>query len=79
MDQKLTARQHEVMSLRFWEDQTQVQIAERLAISQPTVNQHLTGKRRNGKKIGGANINKHFEGRAPLTAERFLEVLRQKQ
>jgi DNA-binding CsgD family transcriptional regulator len=54
MDEKLTARQHEVMSLRFWEDQTQAQIAERLAISQPTVNQHLTGKRRDGKKIGGA-------------------------
>jgi len=54
MDEKLTVRQHEVLSLRIWEDQTQVQIAERLAISQPTVNQHLTGKRRNGKKIGGA-------------------------
>ena len=54
MDETLTARQHEVMCLRFWENQTQVQIAERLAISQPTVNQHLTGKRRNGKKVGGA-------------------------
>lgn len=54
MAEKLSARQHEVMSLYFWEEQTQVQIAERLGISQPTVNQHLTGKRRNGKKVGGA-------------------------
>lgn len=54
MTEKLTARQHEVMSLYFWEEQTQVQIARRIGISQPTVNQHLTGKRRNGRKVGGA-------------------------
>ncbi len=54
MAERLTPRQREVVGLYFWEQQTQVQIARRLAKSQPTVNQHLTGKRRNGKKIGGA-------------------------
>ena len=33
---------------------TQINIAKILGISQPTVSQHLYGKRRNGKKIGGA-------------------------
>ena len=51
---QLTARQEQVVSLYFIGQHTQVQIAERLRISQPTVSQHLNGKRRNGKKVGGA-------------------------
>jgi len=50
----LTARQRQVVTLYFVEQHTQVQIAERLHISQPTVSQHLNGKKRNGTKVGGA-------------------------
>ena len=52
----LTHRQFQVFDL-YWLDHklTQIQIAEKLGISQPTVNQHLNGKIRNGKRIGGAN------------------------
>ena len=52
--QKLTLRQKEVMELYFLEGYTQQQTAKKLGISQPTVNQHLSGKRRQGKKVGGA-------------------------
>ena len=38
----------------FLHDHTQVHIAHKLGISQPTVNQHLNGKKRNGKKVGGS-------------------------
>ena len=51
---ELTDRQREVVMLYFHEQNTQVQIAEKLGISQPTVSQHLSGKKRRGKKIGGA-------------------------
>jgi len=50
----LTARQKEVVTMYFLRDYTQVHIAHKLDISQPTVNQHLNGKKRNGKKIGGS-------------------------
>jgi predicted transcriptional regulator len=49
----LTPRQSQVMSLHR-KGLTQINIAKTLDISQPTVSQHLNGKRRNGKKIGGA-------------------------
>ena len=80
MAERLTTRQYEVMSLYFWEEQTQVQIAERLGISQPTVNQHLTGKRRNGKKVGGAirKIRKAVRteaARAESDGTRMLTIL----
>ena len=38
----------------YVDDNTQVLIARKLGISQPTVSQHLNGKKRNGKKIGGS-------------------------
>ncbi len=50
---KLTARQREVLTM-YLHHYTQVDIARKLGISQPTVNQHLNGKKRNGKKIGGS-------------------------
>ena len=51
---RLTARQKEVVTMYFLYDHTQVYIAHKLGVSQPTVNQHLNGKKRNGKKIGGS-------------------------
>ena len=51
----LTHRQFQVFNLYWLEHNlTQTQIAKLLGISQPTVNQHLKGKIRNGKRIGGA-------------------------
>lgn len=50
----LTSRQKEVVTMYFLHKQTQVSIAHKLGISQPTVNQHLNGKKRNGKKVGGS-------------------------
>ena len=50
----LTKRQKEVVTMYFLHDHTQVHVAHELGISQPTVNQHLSGKKRNGKKIGGS-------------------------
>ena len=53
----LTTRQQQVIQLYFVYQLRQVQIAKILGISQSTVSQHISGKKRNGKKIGGS-INK---------------------
>lgn len=53
----LTTRQQHVIQLYFVYQLRQVQIAKILGISQSTVSQHISGKKRNGKKIGGS-INK---------------------
>ena len=50
----LTSRQKEVIILYFHDNHTQVCVARHLGITQPTVNQHLKGKRRFGQNIGGA-------------------------
>ena len=50
----LTSRQQQVIQLYFEYQLRQVQIAKILGISQPTVSQHISGKKRNGKKIGGS-------------------------
>ncbi len=50
----LTSRQQQVIQLYFENHLRQVQIAKILGVSQPTVSQHITGKKRNGKKIGGS-------------------------
>ncbi len=51
----LTSRQYEVVELCLLNNQcTQTNAAKILGISQPTINQHLNGKLRNGKRIGGA-------------------------
>ena len=62
----LTSRQQQVMSLYFLDQKTQVETAAALGITQPTVNQHLNGRWRNGKKIGGAlrKIRKMIQVRA---------------
>lgn len=50
----LTSRQQQIIQLYFVYQLRQVQIAKILGISQPTVSQHISGKKRNGKKIGGS-------------------------
>ena len=57
MSEYLTPRQFEVMKLYHLDFHcTQNITAQVLRITQPTVNQHLNGKRRHGKKIGGAYL-----------------------
>lgn len=53
----LSERQKNVFILYFDHCKTQKEIGIILNITQPTVSQHLRGKKRNGRKIGGA-INK---------------------
>ena len=50
----LSDRQREVVELYFYEGLNQRQIAERLGISQQVISQHLYGKLRDGKVVGGA-------------------------
>ena len=50
----LTQRQRQVMELYYLENRTQVEVATTLGISQATVSQHLTGKRRGSARVGGA-------------------------
>ncbi len=55
MAEYLTSRQFEVMRLYHLDYHlTQNAVAQILGISQPTVNQHLNGKKRAGKHVGGA-------------------------
>jgi DNA-binding CsgD family transcriptional regulator len=55
MAKHLTARQFEVMRMYHLEYHlTQDAIAQALGIAQSTVNQHLNGKKRDGKSVGGA-------------------------
>ncbi|MFA7257415.1 MAG: sigma-70 family RNA polymerase sigma factor [Kiritimatiellales bacterium] len=50
----LTSRQRQVMELYYLENLTQIEVAAALGITQVTVSQHLKGKQRNGKPVGGA-------------------------
>lgn len=50
----LTPRQRQVLELYFLENRTQVEIAQALGLTQATVSQHLSGKRRGGSQVGGA-------------------------
>jgi DNA-binding CsgD family transcriptional regulator len=51
---ELTPRQHEILLLYYVTGLSEARIAAALGISQPTVSQHLTGKARHGRKVGGA-------------------------
>jgi predicted transcriptional regulator len=51
---KLTERQRQVTQLYFEFRLSEVEIARILGISQATVSQHIFGKKRNGKKVGGS-------------------------
>jgi len=53
MSQKLTLRQSMVIDLYYGQELTQQKTANRLGIKQPTVHQHLNGKKRKGKVVGG--------------------------
>lgn len=50
----LTAKQREIVQLYFYEGRSQVEIAERLGISQQVVSRQLFGVVRDGRRIGGA-------------------------
>jgi len=50
----LTPRQRDIILLYFFEGINQVQIAERLGITQQSVSEHLYGKLRGGRSVGGA-------------------------
>ncbi len=54
MAQILTARQCEIVELYFFQGKTECEIGDLLGISAVTVSQHLFGKTRDGKLIGGA-------------------------
>ncbi len=50
----LTTQQRRVMELYFLEGRKQVDVARSLGISQPTVVQHIRGKKRGDGHVGGA-------------------------
>ncbi|MEI8352060.1 MAG: sigma-70 family RNA polymerase sigma factor [bacterium] len=52
----LTQRQRQIMELYYLEDRTQVEIATALGISQATISQHLTGKRRGRTRVGAIHF-----------------------
>ena len=54
MDAVLTPRQREVIALYFFEGLNQREIAEKLDISQQSVSEHLYGKERKRRAVGGA-------------------------
>lgn len=54
MDEVLTPRQREVVYLYFFRKMTEHEISQQLGISVPSVSQHLFGKSRGGKTVGGA-------------------------
>lgn len=73
----LTERQKEVITLYFTCNCTQTFIAKKLGISQPTVSQHLNGKKRNGKKIGGSiiKIRKIICKKSPINSSQTIQVI----
>jgi RNA polymerase sigma factor (sigma-70 family) len=54
--EELTERQREVVILYYWEQMTQEEIAVRLKLTQPTVNEHLNRAINNLRE----NIEKHL-------------------
>ena len=50
----LTPRQREIVHLYFFKKMTEHEISQQLGISVPSVSQHLFGKSRDGKMVGGA-------------------------
>ena len=57
LEAALTKIQRKVLELYYFEGRKQVEIAMALGISQPTVSQHLRGKKRGARHVGGA-LNK---------------------
>jgi DNA-directed RNA polymerase specialized sigma24 family protein len=54
LDEVLTERQRQVVVLHFLEELNQRQVAERLGLTQQAVSEHLYGKVRDGRRVGGA-------------------------
>ena len=54
LDETLTPRQREVVRMYFFEGLNQRQIAQRLGVAQQSVSEHLYGKVRGGRAVGGA-------------------------
>lgn len=54
MVETLTQRQQKVVTLYFFEELNQRQISEHLGITQQAVSEHLYGKVRAGRAVGGA-------------------------
>ena len=54
IDEVLTERQREIVLLYYVEGLNQRQIAKRLDIAQQSVSEHLFGKARDGRTVGGA-------------------------
>ena len=76
----LTLRQRQVVELYCLEGLAQVEVATALGITQATVSQHLMGKLRGGRHVGGAfrKIRKAIRKKARLRAKestRPVEIL----
>ncbi len=54
IEMHLTDRQRDILRLYYFQGMTQVEIAEKLELTQSTVSRHLFGTTRDGKKVGGA-------------------------
>jgi len=54
MRERLTERQEQIVRPYFLDQMTEREIARLLGISTSSVSQHLFGKLRNGKRVGGA-------------------------
>ncbi|MFC1525900.1 RNA polymerase sigma factor [Candidatus Latescibacterota bacterium] len=54
LEEALTPRQGDVVRMYFLDELTVYEIAERLGVSATCVIQHLFGRSRGGKRVGGA-------------------------
>ena len=54
MNTVLTERQSEILDMYFFKGYNQQEISEILNISQQSVSEHMYGKTRNGRNVGGA-------------------------
>lgn len=81
---RLTRRQREVVSLYYLHGKTQVEVATILHLNQSTVSRALFGIKRNGRNIGGAvpKLRRIIESRdcphSIIFAQRDLQVARER-
>ena len=77
IDNTLTKRQREVITLYYIQGRTQEDIALILDVSQSTVSRHLFGTARGGKKVGGAlsKLRKIVEKRPDPVIATALDTL----
>ena len=63
MHEVLTVCQRQVLQLYFLQEKTEREIADALGITVASVSQHLFGKRRGGRIVGGAipKLRKHLQ------------------